>query len=421
VPTALLALGIVAAVATAVSLWPPRRPGLAALGAFFIGWLVSELPLHAAAIWVGAAAALSAGGGLAGRTGWIGLALVGLAVLGLIHHVRLATRTTILVERALVDGLGRDYHDRIHAELRDAYDPTTRWHRLALIYPARPREVERIRDVEYGRVSGRPLRLDVYRRAGAPPTRAPVFVYVHGGAWVIGTKGQQGRLTMHELAAAGWIGVSVDYRLSPRATFPDHLLDVKRALAWVKQHVAEYGGDPDFVVVGGGSAGGHLAALAALTPNLPEYQRDVPDVDTRVQGCVAYYGVYDFADRDRTVPYRLFRWFLERVVMKRRLADAPEEFDKASPIARIGAGAPPFMVLQGDRDSLTPAAGAARFVAALRARSRAPVVFVELPGAHHAFEIFPSLRSVPAVHGVHRFCQALYSAHLAGQGGRRAE
>ena len=111
------------------------------------------------------------------------------------------------------------------------------------------------------------------------------------------------------------------------------------------------------------------------------------------------------------MPYRRFRRFLERIVMKRRMADAPEEFDKASPIARISADAPPFMVLQGTRDSLTPAAGAARFVEALRAKAgAAPVVFVELPGAHHAFEIFPSLRSVPAVHGVHRFCQALYAA-----------
>jgi len=421
VPTALLALGVAAALATAVSLWPPRRPGFAAVLAFLVGWLTSELPLHAAAIWIGAAAVMSADGGLAGRAGWIGLALIGGALLGLIHHVRLATRTTLVVERALAGGLGRDYHDKIARPLRDAYDPTTHWHRLAIVYPARPRGVERIRNLEYGRAGDRPLHLDVYRRAGAAPTRAPVFVYIHGGAWVIGTKGQQGRMTMHELAAAGWVGVSIDYRLSPRATFPDHLIDVKRALAWVKQHVAEYGGDPDFVVVGGGSAGGHLAALAALTPNAPEYQRDCPDVDTRVQGCVAYYGVYDFADRDRSVPYRSFHRFLERVVMKRRLADAPEEFDKASPITRIGADAPPFMVLQGDRDTLTPAAGATRFVEALRARSQAPVVFVELPGAQHAFEIFPSLRSVPAVHGVHRFCQVIYSRHLAARADRQAD
>ena len=90
---------------------------------------------------------------------------------------------------------------------------------------------------------------------------------IHGGGWVIGSKNEQALPLMYHLARAGWVCVSVDYRLSPQATFPDHLVDCKRALAWVREHVAEYGGDPDFVVVTGGSAGGHLAALVALTPN----------------------------------------------------------------------------------------------------------------------------------------------------------
>jgi acetyl esterase/lipase len=422
--TALLILGITSAALTAVSLWPPHWPGFLALGAFFAGWLVSELPLHAALIQLGVASLFVLHGGVHGPADALGLALVGASLLGLAHHVRMATMTTHVIERALAAGLGRDYHDRIHADLRKVYDPTTSWSALAFIWPSRPRHVDRTRNVVYGHAGERPLRLDIFKRREDPPRNAPVFLYIHGGGWMIGNKGQQGRLILHELAAAGWIGVSIEYRLSPRATFPDHLHDVKRAIAWVKQHIAEHGGDPSFVMLGGGSAGAHLASLAALTPNVVDFQRDFPDVDTRVQGCVAFYGIYDFADRARHFRHAAFRRILlERIVMKRRFDDAPDDFDRASPIfhaTSLGTDAPPFMVLHGDRDSLAPLGGALRFCDVLRSRGgKGPLVWAVLPGAQHAFEVFPSLRSVPAVHGVHRFCQALYSAHLAERSARR--
>ncbi len=107
------------------------------------------------------------------------------------------------------------------------------------------------------------------------PTRrpgAPVLLQIHGGAWVIGNKDQQGMPLMYHLADKGWVCVAINYRLSPRATWPDHLVDCKRALAWIREHIAEYGGDPDYVVVTGGSAGGHLTAMMGLTANDPAYQ-----------------------------------------------------------------------------------------------------------------------------------------------------
>ena len=74
---------------------------------------------------------------------------------------------------------------------------------------------------------------------------------------------------MYHLAARGWVCVAINYRLSPQATWPDHLVDCKRALAWIREHIAEYGGDPDYVVVTGGSAGGHLTAMMGLTAERP--------------------------------------------------------------------------------------------------------------------------------------------------------
>ena len=99
---------------------------------------------------------------------------------------------------------------------------------------------------------------------------------------------------LSHLADHGWICVSIDYRVSPRNTWPDHIVDVKRALAWIKEHIAEYGGDPDFVAISGGSAGGHLAALAALTPNDPQFQPGFEDADTSVVAAVPIYGRYDW-------------------------------------------------------------------------------------------------------------------------------
>ncbi len=406
-PTTLFAVGLAFAVLTAVSLWPPRRPGTLALAGWFAGWLISELPLHQLVVQLTAAAMLISLGGLDAPLGWLGLALTAASAIGLLAHVRTAGQAAGVIDGALRELEGTD---------PAAAARTSRLAR-ATVFPFRPRDVTRTADIVYHRIGRRSLRLDVYRPHGlAADARAPVFVYVHGGAWVIGNKGQQGRVTVHRLARAGWVCVSVNYRLSPRATFPDHLLDVKRALRWVKEQIAAHGGDPDFVVIGGGSAGAHLASLAALTANVVEYQRDFPEVDTTVQGCVGYYGVYDLADRERAVPHRAFRDLLmERIVMKRRFADAPEEFDKASPQWRIAhaTAIPPFMLLHGDRDSLAPLAGAHRFRDGLRAASPAPVVWAELPGAQHAFELFPSRRADAAVAGVARFCAAIHARHRA--------
>jgi acetyl esterase/lipase len=228
---------------------------------------------------------------------------------------------------------------------------------------------------------------------------------VHGGAWVIGTKDQQGRPLMLEMARRGWVCVAPNYRLSPRATWPDHIVDVKRAVAWIRDNVAEYGGDPRFVVVTGGSAGGHLAALAALTPNEPEFQPGFEDVDTSLQGCVPYYGVYDLENETGTRSAKQRHdTLMTRLVMKTR---DPETFRKASPVARVHADAPPFFVIHGRNDTLVPVQEARLLVERLRATTQSTVLYLELPGTQHAFDVFPSVRSDGVVRAVARFLEAL--------------
>lgn len=282
-----------------------------------------------------------------------------------------------------------------------------RLRRLLNPLPLLDPRLERIEDIQYAPGAGRRHRLDVIRlRGGDREARspAPVLLQIHGGAWIIGDKRQQGLPLVSHLAAQGWVCVATNYRLSPRSTFPDHLVDCKLALRWIREHIAEQGGDPSLVVVTGGSAGGHLAAMLALTPNDPEWQPGFEDVDTSVAACIPFYGVYDFTDRfgirGSGDPLRPL---LERFVMKAPLARARAAYERASPMSHVGPHAPPFLVVHGTHDNLVPVEEARRFVALLRERSRAPVAYAEIPGAHHAFDVLRSVRALHVVCGVERF------------------
>jgi acetyl esterase/lipase len=210
--------------------------------------------------------------------------------------------------------------------------------------------------------------------------------------------------------------VAVNYRLSPQARFPDHLVDCKRALAWIRRNVKEYGGDPAFVAVTGGSAGGHLAALMALTCNDRALQPGFERVDTSIAACVPFYGVYDFIDRAgvRHDAGKMVQ-LLTRSVMPCPPRVDPVLWDLASPITHVRPDAPPFFVLHGTHDSLAKVEEAREFVARLRAVSRSPVAYAELPGAQHAWDFFHSVRSIHSVHAVGRFLEWVHAEREAGR------
>ncbi|MFI5123455.1 MAG: alpha/beta hydrolase fold domain-containing protein, partial [Vicinamibacteria bacterium] len=185
--------------------------------------------------------------------------------------------------------------------------------------------------------------------------------------------------------------------------YPDHIVDVKRAIAWVRENADELGIDPEMICITGGSAGGHLTALAGLTENDPSLQPGFEESDTSVAAAVPFYGVYDFTNAAGHYYPQMREWVLEKQVFKPRIADRPELFRSASPTHRVHAGAPPFCVLHGERDTLVPVGDARRFVRELRAVSAQPVVYAELAGAEHAFDILPSLRTARVVETIERF------------------
>jgi acetyl esterase/lipase len=402
----LLALGIVAATATVVALVPSRKPALFALGYFALGWTTGELTIGVFALQVGAATTLIALGGMDSPPGEIGLALLLASWVGLVVVQRQKRAAGPAIEGALVESLGPNYRDASPPERRATLpEDVDRREPLGNPFAPRDRRVEVVRDVAYGDDPAH--RLDVYRHRDHP-TESPVLVHVHGGAWSTGRKEHGGVPLLEHLASRGWVGVAATHRRSPRATFPDHLIDVKRVLAWVQRDGPSCGADPGFVVLAGQSSGAHLAALAAFSPGDPRYQPGFESVDTSVVGCVACYGNYDFCDRFGIRG----RWadmggFLTRSVMKVPRDQDPARWDDASPVARVAADAPPFLVVHGTHDSLLWVEEAHRFVGVLRSTSRAPVAYAEIPGAQHAFDIGSTLRSLLVVHGMVRWLEHL--------------
>jgi acetyl esterase/lipase len=395
---------------------PTYAPVRLAAVSFFTGWLTTELALHHIAWQAVMTLVFVRAGALHAWPGRLGLLVAFASWIALWRCYARSRDAEVVVEQALRTGLGPDYQEQIAPEIHVQLAPRVDWRQIMVPFPMRHPEVERIRDITFTRVAGINLKLDVYRPRSRP-TACPTLLQIHGGGWVIGTKNQQGVPLMLQLASRGWVCVSANYRLSPHATFPDHLVDCKRALQWIREHGAEYGANPDFVVVTGGSAGGHLAALMALTANDREYQPGFEDVDTSLRGCVVFYGVYDFTDRFGQQRHQGLAALLEKRVMKASLDEAREAYEKASPMSRVHPEAPPFFIIHGDRDTLVPVREAREFSALLRQHTRAPVAYAEIPGAQHAFEIFPSLRTTFVIHGVERFLAYVYSEYLNRQRG----
>jgi acetyl esterase/lipase len=414
-----LAVSLVGALFT-WNAWRPR-PAYAswlAVPSFFAGWLTSELIPHhlvwqaiatGGFVWLGA---------LDAWPGWLGLGVTLASWAALVGMGQEAQRADGVLELALRRGLGADYEGaaaKLESSLRPARERrATRWNPFAFAHP----DVRVVRDLAYGD-AGHRHHLDVYLpRDGAKD--APVLLQIHGGAWMIGDKRQQGQPLLARLAASGWVCVAVNYRLSPKVAFPEHLIDVKRAIAWIRAHADEYGGDARFLAVTGGSAGGHLAALAALTAGDPAYQPGFEAADTSVQACAPFYGQYDFSNSLGLDASGSHLRFLESRVMQRKLAEDRAAFDRASPLACVHAEAPPFFVIHGTHDSLIPVAMARAFSERLRAVSRSPVCYAELPHAQHAFEVFHSTRTRHAVAAVDRFLAACWARWRSAQRGRDA-
>ncbi|MCY1143234.1 alpha/beta hydrolase [Actinoplanes sp. Pm04-4] len=235
------------------------------------------------------------------------------------------------------------------------------WARILLApWVVRRRDVKRVANLAYGD-AGKRNRLDVYHRRDRP-AGAPVLVFFHGGGFRMGSKNREARAMLNELAGRGFVCVNANYRLAPAAAYPDYLIDAKRVIAWVRAHIADYGGDSRTVVSSGSSAGANLSAMLGLTPGDMEFQPGFEGADCSVSAVIGFGGYYG------------------------RSAGPG-----SSPVERV-ADAPPFLLLHGTNDGLTLIEDTRDFADKLRAVSTNPVTLVELPGAQHSFDLLWSLR-----------------------------
>ncbi|WP_445168094.1 alpha/beta hydrolase [Mycolicibacterium sp. Dal123E01] len=405
-----LARAVVELINAANGFHPLSRKGYKTLAIFWFGWPTSELPLVYLAPSILDAVRRGLRGDFRGRRGVTALVLTALSwiFLGAIQRRNMTTPKPVL-HAALVEGLGADFTDVLETlpSSPTSSGRPTAWRTSR----SRRQYVEKTNTISYG-PHGRANLADVWRRRDLPRDgKAPVVLEVPGGAWAIGWRRPQAYPLMSHLADRGWICVAMNYRVSPAHSWPDHIVDVKRALAWIKEHIAEYGGDPDFVAITGGSAGGHLAALAALTPNDPEYQPGFPDADTSVAAAVPVYGRYDWFTAHGE-GRREFIAYLERLVVKRQFSRFRDIYTDASPIRRLRADAPPFFILHGEHDSVIPVGEAREFVEEFRQVAKEPVLYAELPGAQHGYDIMPSRRANNSAEAVGQFLSWVYASRM---------
>jgi acetyl esterase/lipase len=382
-----LSIWLVIAAATALR---PGRRGLFAVLAFPVGWTAGELGAQAIALEAGLV-------GLLWWWGWprdfwlnvVVLVLVSIVVLENLAIVAISFYSRRVVRRAL------EASPRRPLELpRPRDDRFGSWWRTALQLSFHPRDLAVTRNVVYGPEPRH--RLDVWRSAHAS-AHAPVMFYVHGGAWSYGDKREQGRPMLHEFAARGWVVVACNYRLAPQHPWPAQIEDVTRTLGWIKQHIVDFGGDPSRVVVSGGSAGGHLAALVALSAHDATWRpAEMTDVtDWSVRACISFYGVLEMTG-DET------HWHGRgeglRALLAARVVQTPYEgnedlYRSFSPLHRISVDAPPFLVVQGGNDTLVDVHVARGFIDTFRRRAVAPAYHVELPFTQHAYDVTASPRT----------------------------
>ena len=324
-----------------------------------LGWWINEVPLLGAC-WLAAGTVGILGHPKPGVWWWVVLAVTVADVLLLAW---LAVRA-------------RSARPALTAALQEVHGPRAQprytrlpWWRMIVPFVAWRPDVRRVRNRRYGPARlGNRLDVHVSRRARNAGGPAPVLVYFHAA---FGSKMIGSRALIHRLAARGWVCISAGRRqfgVDHRA----QLADARAALAWVRDNAAAYGGDPDRIVAAGGSAGANLATTAAMT-------------DGGVAALVGLYGYYgDFGDPGAASPHRT-----------------------------INRDAPPTFLIHGTLDPLVPAHEARAFADRLRQISAQPVVYAELPGAHHSFDVFESIRSRAVADAIVRFADITVTCDLA--------
>jgi acetyl esterase/lipase len=251
--------------------------------------------------------------------------------------------------------------------------------------PPLPPGVELTRDVVYATGGGRDLRMHLLRPRTAPEKPMPVLVWIHGGAWLSGSR-DRGIRTLAPFAQRGYFGATIEYRLSQEARFPAQIEDCKAAVRSLRARAKEYHLDPGHIGVWGSSAGGHLVALLGTSGSVKELegQGGNPEQSSRVQAVCDWFGPSDL--NKIGIPPSSIRHDAPDSPEGRLIGGAiPENRDraaKASPITYVSKDDPPFLIMHGDQDMTVPFNQSELLHQALK-EAGVEVTFIPIPGAGH--------------------------------------
>jgi len=305
--------------------------------------------------------------------------------------------------------------DELDSVIPDKGSETARATRLPrpyMIYWPPPQTVPWKRDIQicHHQETEEPLLADLWSPPGGTPGSGVGVIFLHGSGWHYADKDMGTRQFFRHLARQGHVILDVAYRLAPKAKLSDMLGDVKRSILWMKSHAAEYNVDPDKIVLMGGSAGAHLALLAAYAPQHPGLEPQAGEGDASVAGVVSYYGPPDLENLAQNLqelpnlvgkspPKRGFKSFLEWVtgfeavpvheMLPNFLGAAPEDselYRLASPIQHAGDHCPPTLLLQSEHDLSGMAPDVHRLYTTLK-NEGVPVIYFEAADTEHGFDL----------------------------------
>ncbi len=355
-------------------------------------------------------------------TGSVFISLVGIYnVLFFCVHIYLVTKPPASSSN-FKKAFGFDWEDKINPGLKNHFLPGRT---LLKLPPAPTRRMER--DISFAIIPGtdRKLLCDMWQPPSNITPSGLAFIYLHGSAWYLLDKDLGTRRFFSHLAAQGHLIMDVAYRLAPETDMMGMVNDVKRAIVWMKENASIYGVNPNRIVVGGGSAGAHLALLAAYTANDPQFTpKELEGNDVRVCGVISLYGPTDLermyfhtnqhvttrttpGKPKKSAPIQMPDWIIKamgksyhRLGMDKGFENAgtfatllgghpdecPERYAFFSPVTHVQSGCPPTLLIHGEHDLMAPVK-TTRFLSRLLMDVGVQTVMHILPQTDHAFDL----------------------------------
>ena len=261
--------------------------------------------------------------------------------------------------------------------------------------PEVPANIEEIKNIEYKNINGKSLQLDIYKPKNLTKP-APLLVFIHGGGWKSGERADY-KVYLVAFAKKGYLTATVSYRLIDEAPYPACAEDITDAVQWFFRNGEKYGYDPDRIALIGGSAGAHLALLAAYGWKKPQPANDtttVPAGNHRIKAVVDIYGPVDL-----TTEYARNHPVVTNF-LKHSYSEAPELFQNASPKHYLDKNDTPTMILQGTSDELVRVSQSDHLKAQLDSLG-VPSVYYRLPLWPHTMDV---------VQRVNDYCQIKMNA-----------